>query len=170
MKTAVGLTTIAIITALMATGASAEWRLYVNRDNKAWSLERAYGSNDECDRAARTLYRSGQALGVGCAEYPSPGAAQTPTPRPAEFSRSTSSIEREAARSYEAPRTSPARTSRVAEYPARTVTPRPVRVAERVSDPVAASSSHPAAVVFPPSGGIEIRAEEPPRPAVVAQR
>src|SRR5262245_14408981 len=167
MKTAVGLMTTTIITALMATGASAEWRLYVNRDNKAWSLERAYGSNDECDRAARTLYRSGRALGVGCAEYPA--AAQTPTAQPAEFSRSTSSIERQAARAYEAPRPSNSRTPRVAERPVRSVTPRPVAAAERVSDPAAASSSHPAAVIFPPSGGIEIRAEEP-RPAVVAHR
>ena len=55
MKTAVGLMTTTIITALVATGASAEWRLYVNRDNRAWSLERAFVSNDECDRAARTL-------------------------------------------------------------------------------------------------------------------
>ena len=169
MRTAVGLMTT-IITALMATGASAEWRLYVNRDNKTWSLERAYGSNDDCDRAARTLYRSGQALGVGCAEYPAQGAAQSPTARPAEFSRSTSTIEREAARAYEPPRMSPSRTPRVAEYPTRSVTPRPVRVAERVSDPVASSSSHPAAVIFPPSGGVERRAEEPPRPAVVAHR
>ena len=78
MKTAVGLITTTIMTAMVATGASAEWRLYVNRDNRAWSLERAYVSNDDCDRAARTLYRSGQALGVGCAEYPSPSAAQAP--------------------------------------------------------------------------------------------
>jgi len=35
MKTAVGLMTTTIITALVATGASAEWRLYVNRDNRA---------------------------------------------------------------------------------------------------------------------------------------
>jgi len=170
MKTAVGLMTTTIITALVATGASAEWRLYVNRDNKAWSLERAYVSNDECDRAARTLYRSGQALGVGCAEYPSAGAAQTPTPRPAEFTRTTSSIERQAAYAYETPRSSTARTPRVTERSTRTVTPRPVPVAERVSDRVAASSSHPAAVIFPPSGGIEIRAEEAPRPTVVAHR
>jgi len=170
MKTAVGLMTTTIITALVATGASAEWRLYVNRDNRAWSLERAFVSNDECDRAARTLYRSGQALGVGCAEYPSAGAAQTPTPRPAEFTRTTSSIERQAAYAYETPRSSTARTPRVTERSTRTVTPRPVPVAERVSDRVAASSSHPAAVIFPPSGGIEIRAEEAPRPAVVAHR
>ena len=170
MKTAVGLMTTTIITALVATGASAEWRLYVNRDNRAWSLERAYVSNDECDRAARTLYRTGQALGVGCAEYPSAGAAQTPTPRPAEFTRTTSSIERQAAYAYETPRSSTARTPRVTERSTRTVTPRPVPVAERVSDRVAASSSHPAAVIFPPSGGIEIRAEEAPRPTVVAHR
>src|SRR5262249_39847511 len=130
MKTAVGLMTTTIITALVATGASAEWRLYVNRDNKAWSLERAYGSNDECDRAARTLYRSGQALGVGCAEYPAAGAAHAPTLQPGEFSRSTSTIERQAARAYETPRPSISRTPRVAERPARAVTPRPVAVAE----------------------------------------
>ena len=167
MKTAVGLM-MTIITALVATGASAEWRLYVNRDNKAWSLERAYKSNDECDRAARTLYRSGQALGVGCAEYPSPGAAQAQTAQQsAEFSRTTSSIERQAARAYETPRPSNSRTPRVAERPARAVAPRPVAAAERVSDPI---SSHPAAVIFPPSGGVDVRAEEPPRPAVVAHR
>ena len=88
MKTAVGLIAMTIVTTTVATGA-AEWRLYVNRDNRAWSLERAYVSNDECDRAARTLYKSGQALGVGCAEYPAPGSAQAPTPRAAEYSRST---------------------------------------------------------------------------------
>ena len=157
MKTAVGLIAATIITAAVAPSASAEWRLYVNRDNKAWSLERAYVTNDECDRAARTLYRSGQALGVGCAEYPAPGSAQAPTPRPAEFSRSTSSIERQVARGYETPRTSTSRAPRVTEYPARPA-PRPASVAEA-----------PAAVIFPPSGGFQIRHDERARPVVVAQ-
>src|SRR5215467_5635052 len=93
MKTAVGLM-MTIITALVATGASAEWRLYVNRDNKAWSLERTYLSNDDCDRAARTMYRSGQALGVGCAEYPAPSATPAPAPRPAEYVRPASAAQR----------------------------------------------------------------------------
>src|SRR5262249_13084230 len=146
MKTAVGLIATTIITAAVASGASAEWRLYVNRDNKAWSLERAYATNDDCDRAARILYRSGQALGVGCAEYPAPGSVQAPTPRPAEFSRTTSSIERQVARGYETPRTSTART------------PRAAWVAEA-----------PAAVIFPPSGGFEVRHNERARSAVVAQ-
>src|SRR5207245_1866260 len=75
--------------------ASAEWRLYVNRDNRAWSLERSYISNDECDRAARTLYKSGQALGVGCAEYPQP---QPPASRPAEYSRSNPAAPRQVTR------------------------------------------------------------------------
>ena len=156
MKTAVGLIATTIITAMGATGASAEWRLYVNRDNRAWSLERAYVSNDECDRAARTLYRSGQALGVGCAEYPAPSSAQAPPPRPAEYSRSTT-IEREVARAEETRRTSTSRAPRVTQYSARRA-PRPAPVPE----------SHPAAVIFPPSGGIEIRQETPPRPAVAA--
>jgi len=158
MKTAVGLITATIITAIVAPGASAEWRLYVNRDNKAWSLERAYVSNGECDRAARALYRSGQALGVGCAEYPAPSLAQAPTPRSAEYLRSTSSIERQVSRVDEARRTSPPRAPRITEYPARSA-PRSAPMAE----------SHPAAVIFPPSGGIEIRREESPRAAVVAQ-
>src|SRR5262245_53480626 len=156
MKTAVGLIAMTIITAAAAPSASAEWRLYVNRDNKAWSLERAYATNDDCDRAARILYRSRQALGVGCAEYPAPGSVQAPTPRPAEFSRSTSSIERQVARGYETPRTSTSRAPRVTEYPARPA-PRPASVAEA-----------PAAVIFPPSGGYEVRHDEPARPAVVA--
>ena len=157
MKTAVGLMATTMITAALASGASAEWRLYVNRDNKAWSLERAYATNDDCDRAARILYRSGQALGVGCAEYPAPGSVQAPTPRSAEFSRSTSSIERQVARGYETPRASASRAPRVAEYPARPA-PRSSSVAEA-----------PAAVIFPPSGGYEVRRSEPARPAVVAQ-
>src|SRR5438128_1855953 len=85
MKTAIGVVAAMTITAMAAPTASAEWRLYVNRDNRAWSLERSYISNDECDRAARTLYKSGQALGVGCAEYPQP---QPPASRPAGYSRS----------------------------------------------------------------------------------
>ena len=172
MKTAVGLITTTIMTAMLATGASAEWRLYVNRDNKAWSLERAYGSNDDCDRAARTLYRSGQALGVGCAEYPSPSAAQAPTPRPAEYARPNPTTQRSVARADEPARVSTSRSSapRVAEYSTRGTTSRQVAVAQRAPDPAAATASHPAAVIFPPSGGMEIRSAEAPAPTVVASR
>jgi hypothetical protein len=172
MKTAVGLITTMSITAMVATGASAEWRLYVNRDNKAWSLERAYVSNDDCDRAARTLYRSGQALGVGCAEYPSPSAAQAPTPRPAEYARPNPTTQRSVARADEPARVSTSRSSapRVAEYSTRATTSRQVARAERAPDPAAATASHPAAVIFPPSGGMEIRSDEPPAPTVVASR
>lgn len=172
MKTVVGLITTTIMTAIVATGASAEWRLYVNRDNKAWSLERAYLSNDDCDRAARTLYRSGQALGVGCAEYPSPGAAQAPTPRPAEYARTNPTTQRSVARADEPARVSTSRSSspRVAEYSTRATTSRQVAVAERASDPAVATASHPAAVIFPPSGGMEIRSDEAPAPTVVASR
>src|SRR5262245_50507443 len=99
MKTAIVVMTTTIMTAVVASGASAEWRLYVNRDNKAWSLERTYLSNDECDRAARTMYRSGQALGVGCAEYPAAPAA-----RPADYSRSTPTTQPTVARVDEATR------------------------------------------------------------------
>src|SRR5437016_14371606 len=42
MKTAIGVVAAMTITATVAATASAEWRLYVNRDNRAWSLERAY--------------------------------------------------------------------------------------------------------------------------------
>ena len=172
MKTAAGLITTTIMTAMLATGASAEWRLYVNRDNKAWSLERAYGSNDDCDRAARTLYRSGQALGVGCAEYPSPSAAQAPTPRPAEYARPNPTTQRSVARADEPARVSTSRSSapRVAEYSTRATTSRHVAVAERAPDPAAATASHPAAVIFPPSGGMEIRSDEAPAPTIVASR
>jgi hypothetical protein len=45
-----------------------------------------------------------------------------------------------------------------------------VLVAERAPDPAAATASHPAAVIFPPSGGIEIRSDEAPAPTVVASR
>jgi hypothetical protein len=161
MKTAVGLIATTILT-IVATGASAEWRLYVNRDNKAWSLERAFVSSDECDHAARTLYRSGQALGVGCAEYPAPASGQAPTPRPAQYSQSNPA-QRHVVRADDPARTSASRSSvsRVAERPGRS-TARPAPVAEPIA-------SVPAAVIFPPSGGIEIRQEEPPRPAVVAQ-
>ena len=171
MKTAVGLIATTMITAMVATDAAAEWRLYVNRDNKAWSLERAYVSNDECDRAARALYRSGQALGVGCAEYPAPGAAQAS--RPAEASRSNPTAQRQVARADEPARAGASRSSapRVAEYPARSTTPRQTRVVERVSDHAPAAQSHPAAVIFPPSGGIEVRSDaEAPPAAVVASR
>ena len=168
MKTAVGVVATTIITAMVATGASAEWRLYVNRDNRAWSLERAYLSNDECDRAARTLYRSGQALGVGCAEYPQPISAQPSTPRVAEYSRPNPTSQRPAGRVDESGRLSASRTSapRVVEYPARASAPRSAAIA----DPLAASPSHPAAVIFPPTGGIEIRSEEASRPAAVTNQ
>src|SRR6185369_12408949 len=109
MKTAVAVMTT-IVTAMVASGASAEWRLYVNRDNRAWSLERTYLSNDDCDRAARTMYRSGQALGVGCAEYPSAQAAQT-APRPADYSRSTPTTQPTVTRADEPTRVSTARSS-----------------------------------------------------------
>jgi hypothetical protein len=172
MKTAVGLITTAIMTAMVATGASAEWRLYVNRDNKAWSLERAYVSNDDCDRAARTLYRSGQALGVGCAEYPSPSAAQAPTTRPVDYARPNPTTQRSVARADEPARVSTSRSSgpRVAEYSTRATTSRQLALAERAPDPAAATASHPAAVIFPPSGGMEIRSDEAPAPTVVASR
>lgn len=172
MKTAVGLITTTIMTAMVATGASAEWRLYVNRDNRAWSLERAYVSNDECDRAARTMYRSGQALGVGCAEYPPPSAAQAPVPRPAEYARPNPTTQRSVARADDQARVSTSRSSapRGTEYPTRSTTSRQVAAAERAPDPAATTASHPAAVIFPPSGGIEIRSDEAPAPTVVASR
>src|SRR5580765_8114049 len=122
--------------------------------------------------AARTLYRSGQALGVGCAEYPSPSAAQAPTPRPAEYARSNPTTQRSVARADEPARVSTSRSSapRVAEYSTRATTSRQVARAERAPDPAAATASHPAAVIFPPSGGMEIRSLEAPAPAVVASR
>jgi hypothetical protein len=172
MKTAVGLITTTIMTAMVATGASAEWRLYVNRDNRAWSLERAYVSNDECDRAARTLYRSGQALGVGCAEYPPPSAAPAPVARPVEYARPNPTTQRSVARADDPARVSTSRSSasRGTDYSPRSTTSR--QVAERAFDPAATTASHPAAVIFPPSGGIEIRSDEAPAPAptVVASR
>src|SRR5438309_3796153 len=162
MKTAIGVVAAMTITATVAATASAEWRLYVNRDNRAWSLERAYISNDECDRAARTLYKSGQALGVGCAEYPQP-----PASRPAEYSRSNLAASRHVARADEPARVSSSRSiPRVAEYPVRATSSRQTAVAE----PPPASQSHPAAVIFPPSGGIEVRPVERPKPAVASSR
>jgi len=162
MKTAIGVVAAMTITATVAATASAEWRLYVNRDNRAWSLERAYISNDECDRAARTLYKSGQALGVGCAEYPQP-----PASRPAEYSRSNLAASRHVARADEPARVSSSRSiPRVAEYPVRATSSRQTAVAE----PPPASQSHPAAVIFPPSGGIEVRPVERPQPAVASSR
>ena len=162
MKTAIGVVAAMTITATVAATASAEWRLYVNRDNKAWSLERTYISNDECDRAARTLYKSGQALGVGCAEYPQP-----PASRPAEYSRSNLAASRHVARADEPARVSSSRsTPRVAEYPVRATSSRQTAVAE----PPAASQSHPAAVIFPPSGGIEVRPVERPKPALASSQ
>jgi hypothetical protein len=163
MKTAISLITMTMLMALMSTGASAEWRLYVNRDNKAWSLESAFVSNDECDRAARTLYKSGQALGVGCAEYPSPASAQAPTPRPAEYARPSTVAQRKFARADEPARTTAPRSSTARAGERRSTTSRPASVAEPIA-------SAPAAVIFPPSGGIEIRAEEAPRPAVAASQ
>jgi len=163
MKTAIGVVAAVMITAMVAATASAEWRLYVNRDNRAWSLERAYRSNDECDRAARTLYTSGQALGVGCAEYPQKNSTQSPAPRAAEYSRSTPATPRQVARADEPARATSSRSNpRVVEYPVRSTSSRRAVAAE----PPAASQSHPAAVIFLPSGGIEIRPEETPKPAV----
>jgi hypothetical protein len=169
MKTVFALITTTIVTAIAATGASAEWRLYVNRDNRAWSLERTYLSNDECDRAARTMYRSGQALGVGCAEYPAPSTVATPAARPADYTRSTTAAPRAIARADEPARVSPMRASaqRVAEHSPR---PRQVAAAERATESVAASASHPAAVIFPPSGGVEVQSDESKAAPVAASR
>lgn len=169
MKTAVGVVATMMMTAMVATEASAEWRLYVNRDNKAWTLDRVFVSNDECDRAARSLYKSGQALGVGCAEYPAQAQAQAPAPavahRAAEVTRPTASAARQVARADEPTRVSTSRpAARAAEYPSR---PTPPRRAAAVEAP-AASQSHPAAVIFLPSGGIELRSEEAPKPTPVA--
>lgn len=169
MKTVFTVITTTIVTAIAATGASAEWRLYVNRDNKAWSLERTYLSNDECDRAARTMYRSGQALGVGCAEYPAPSATPAPAPRHAEYVRPASAAPRSIAQAGEPARVSTVRasTQRVAE---RSTRPRQVAAAERATESVAASASHPAAVIFPPAGGMDVRSDEPPAAPAVASR
>jgi hypothetical protein len=162
MKTAIGVVAAMMITAMVAATASAEWRLYVNRDNRAWSLERTYRSNDECDRAARTLYTSGRALGVGCAEYPQRNPTQSPAPRAAEYSRSTPAAPRKVARADEPARVTSSRSNpRVVEYPVRSTSSQTV-----AAEPPAVSQSHPAAVIFLPSGGIEIRPEETPKPAV----
>jgi len=176
MRTVFTLITTTIVTAVAATGASAEWRLYVNRDNKAWSLERTYLSNDDCDRAARTMYRSGQALGVGCAEYPAPSATPAPAPRPAEYVRPASAAQRSIAQADDPARVSTVRasTQRIAE---RSTRPRQVGAAGRATESAAASASHPAAVIFPPAGGMEARSDEPAaapvadsRPAPAAKR
>src|SRR5207237_8510947 len=150
MKTAIGVVAAMTITATVAATASAEWRLYVNRDNRAWSLERTYRSNDECDRAARTLYKSGQALGVGCAEYSQLNSAPSPATRAAEYSRSTPAVPRQVGRAGERARATSWRSnSRVVEYPLRSTSSR-----QAAAEPPAASHSHPAAVIFLPSGGI----------------
>jgi hypothetical protein len=166
MKTAVGVVATMMMTAMVATEASAEWRLYVNRDNKAWTLDRVFVSNDECDRAARSLYKSGQALGVGCAEYPAQAQAQAPAAaRGGEVTRPTHTPARQVARADEPTRVSTSRpAARAAEYPSR---PTPPRRAAAVEAP-AASQSHPAAVIFLPSGGIELRSEDAPKPTPVA--
>ena len=167
MKTAVGVVATMMMTAMVATEASAEWRLYVNRDNKAWALERVFVSNDECDRTARSLYKSGQALGVGCAEYPAQAQAQAPAAahRAAELTRPTPTPARQVVRADEPTRVSTSRpTGRTADYPLRPTAQRRVAAAELP----AASQSHPAAVIFLPSGGIELRSEEAPKPTPVA--
>ena len=164
MRTAVGVVATMMMTAMVATEASAEWRLYVNRDNKAWTLDRVFVSNDECDRTARSLYKSGQALGVGCAEYPAQAQAQAPA-RAGEGTRPTPTPARQVARADEPTRVSTSRpTARAAEYPSRLTAPRRAAAVE----PPAASQSHPAAVIFLPSGGIELRSEEAPKPTPVA--
>ena len=161
MKTAVGVVVTMMMTAMAATEASAEWRLYVNRDNRAWALERVYVSNDECDRAARSLYKSGQALGVGCAEYPQQAQAPAAAQRPAEITRPAV---RHIPRADETTtRVSTSRpTPRAAEYVSRPTSPR------RVAAEAPAAQSHPAAVIFLPSGGIELQTEEAPNPTPVA--
>jgi hypothetical protein len=167
MKTAVGVVATMMMTAMVATEASAEWRLYVNRDNKAWALERVFVSNDECDRAARSLYKAGQALGVGCAEYPAQAqaAAAATAHRAADVTRPTPTPARQVVRADEPTRVGTSRpTARAAEYPSRPTAPRRVAAVEAP----AASQSHPAAVIFLPSGGIELRSEETPKPTPVA--
>jgi hypothetical protein len=168
MKTAVGVVATMMIAAMVATEASAEWRLYVNRDNKAWALDRVFVSNDECDRAARSLYKSGQALGVGCAEYPAQAQAQAPAAaRAGEVTLPTPTPARQVARADEPTRVSTSRpATRAAEYPSR---PTPRRRAAAVEAP-AASQSHPAAVIFLPSGGIELRSEDVPKPTPIARQ
>lgn len=55
---------------LMLVGqCSAEWGLYTHRDSHGWQLEKTFAFFEDCNWKARELYRSGQVLGSGCAEY-----------------------------------------------------------------------------------------------------
>jgi len=159
MKPTVGVLLAATtLVTISSTCASAEWRLYVNRDNKAWSLDRTFTSSGECDRAARSLYRSGQALGVGCAEHAQANASQPPPSRVAEYPRPNPPSRRLTPRAAERSRPSASwpSTPRVEEYPP----PRPALRGDDVIDrSTAYAPNPPAAMAFSPSRAEEARVE-----------
>ena len=146
-------------------GCLRQWRLYVNRDNKAGSLERAYVSNDDCDRAAHDV-----SLGTGARRrlrrVPAARCA-APTPRPVDYAPQPDDP-----------------LGRRADEPARVSTSRSSASSRRVSDPRDLASGGRGA--RPRSGGRDrvssrgghlsaerrhgIRSDEAPAPTVVASR
>lgn len=54
---------------LCAGGAAAEMQgMYVNV-GRGWTLVSTYINEDECDKAARRVWREGKVVGVGCARF-----------------------------------------------------------------------------------------------------
>ncbi len=65
-------TAVAVLLALLswASPASAEMQgLYLNIDNRSWTLVSTHISEEECDKAARRAMRERKALGAGCAPF-----------------------------------------------------------------------------------------------------
>lgn len=63
--------TIVALVVVLATSipASAETMLYLNKDNKTWTMEKTFAFSEDCDKAARRAIREKTALGAGCAPY-----------------------------------------------------------------------------------------------------
>jgi hypothetical protein len=57
--------------------------LYVNADNRSWTLVSTHISEDECDKAARRVMREGKVHGAGCARFdPTPEDKSWRPPQP----------------------------------------------------------------------------------------
>ena len=70
--------TLAVVMAL-SSPAAAEWGLYVNRNNKAWSLERTFAFENDCKVEAHKTWKSGAVKGVACQEYAATSFARQQT-------------------------------------------------------------------------------------------
>jgi hypothetical protein len=65
--------TIAAVTLVLLTASAvpsfAETMLYLNKDNKSWTMAKTFAFPEDCDKAARSAMRNKEAFGAGCAPY-----------------------------------------------------------------------------------------------------